>query len=452
MQGEVAEDLLTLSLGVGSAKKRKRREHHHHHSCGNKTLAMALLHARERMLCLNRGGIEEDDKGLRLVRLLLLCAASIDREDQDSAAAYLFEIYRHVSLTGDSIQRVAAYFADGLLARLLAPASSIEANPTPADEFSAFTSLYSASPYYQFAHFTANQAITEAFEAEEHRNGGALHVVDLDVSHGFQWPSLIESLSEKATSSNPIRLRITGFGRNAAELRETETRLSGFARGCRNLSFEFDGKLGYAADALKGLSFEKNATIVVNLVFYLHELKSYGEISATLESIHSFNPSLLVLIDKEWGSVMQTSGFLPRFVDSLHYFAAMFDSLDDCLPAESKERFRIEKNHLGREIRNAVRLKEGEERGALVKYGTLETWKAVMESRGFEGVCMSSRSVSQAKLLLKIKSHCSAMEEHGRGAGFRISERRRPRHVVRMAGEASHHCNGVEVLFLMDFC
>ncbi|KAG0457851.1 hypothetical protein HPP92_023008 [Vanilla planifolia] len=74
----------------------------------------------------------------------------------------------------------------GLLARLLAPASSIEANPTPANEFSTFTSLYSASPYYQFTHFIANQAITEAFKAKEHRNGGALHVVDLDVSHGFQ--------------------------------------------------------------------------------------------------------------------------------------------------------------------------------------------------------------------------------------------------------------------------
>ncbi|KAG0488000.1 hypothetical protein HPP92_006811 [Vanilla planifolia] len=50
------------------------------------------------------------------------------------------------------VNHLHAGIADGFLA----PASSVEANSTPADELSAFTSLYSASPYYQFAHFTAN--------------------------------------------------------------------------------------------------------------------------------------------------------------------------------------------------------------------------------------------------------------------------------------------------------
>ncbi|KAG0466742.1 hypothetical protein HPP92_018322 [Vanilla planifolia] len=98
-----------------------------------------------------------------------------------------------------------------------APASSIEAKPTLADKFSAFTSLYSASPYYQFAHFTANQAITEAFEAEEHRNGGALHVVDLDVSHGFQGvfapaiPSRSETEAQQASTPGALKASLASF-------------------------------------------------------------------------------------------------------------------------------------------------------------------------------------------------------------------------------------------------
>ncbi|KAI4388804.1 hypothetical protein MLD38_001101 [Melastoma candidum] len=68
--------------------------------------------------------------------------------------------------------------------------------PTSEEEFTAFTGLYKVSPYYQFAHFTANQAILEAFEREEDQNLNSLHI-DFDVSHGFQWPSLIQSLSRR---------------------------------------------------------------------------------------------------------------------------------------------------------------------------------------------------------------------------------------------------------------
>ena len=32
----------------------------------------------------------------------------------------------------------------------------------------------------------------------------------------------------------------------------------------------------------------------------------------------------------------------------------MFDSLDDCLPIDSIERLSIEKNHLGKEIKNVL--------------------------------------------------------------------------------------------------
>lgn len=133
----------------------------------------------------------------------------------------------------------------------------------------------------------------------------------------------------------------------------------------------------------------------------------------------------MILVEKEGSRTVTTSrSFLSRFMESLRYFAAMFDSLDDSLPSDSKERLRIEKNYLGREIRNAVEINEKEEEEVfLMKYGRFETWKEVLERSGFEGVMMSSRSVSQAKLLLKIQSHCCTMEEHGGGAGFRIYER-----------------------------
>ncbi|PKA57355.1 Scarecrow-like protein 23 [Apostasia shenzhenica] len=442
-QTEVSGDLPSLSLSLGgrgtssyhadpSLKHRKRKREQY----DRRSRAKHLLRARNCMM--RRCSNEFDGKGHLLIRLILLCAASVHRRDLRTAAESLMNLYRRASLTGEPIERVAAYFADGLFARLLLPSSplqaTIAANPSPEEELAAFAGFYYASPCYQFAHFTANQAIMDAYEEAESFNGGNLHVVDLDVSHGFQWPSLMQSLSDRATTTNkPISLSITGFGRSLHELRQTAARLRSFAGGCSNLSFDFQGKIIRPSHSgpLAVLREKKNATVVVNnLVFYLQTLKSTAEISSTLRAIREVNPNLVILVEREDRRPEPEEhltenrldgeeegggggGFLPRFMESLQYFAAMFDSLNGCLPRESLERVRIEKNHLGREIREALLM--GDRPGR-------RTREMMMERRWFEGVRMSWRAVSQAKLLVKMKSQGSAMEHLRGGARFSVWE------------------------------
>ncbi|PQM40937.1 hypothetical protein Pyn_37389 [Prunus yedoensis var. nudiflora] len=207
------EELLNLSLAIVTTsrgerlKKRERRDHKNvlvsplnsYEGCEGKIFR--LLQMREQMLKLDpkkKGAhvLDEDGKGLHLIHMLLITATAVNENNVSSALENL----------------------NGLAARLLTRKSPffdmIMKEPTSAEEFVSFTSLYRVSPYYQFAHFTANQAIIEAFEKEEEKNNRALHVIDFDVSYGFQWPSLIQSLSEKATSGNRISLRITGFGQS----------------------------------------------------------------------------------------------------------------------------------------------------------------------------------------------------------------------------------------------
>lgn len=267
------EKLLNLSLAIatdysGTTLERKRREfigNDNNNNCGLHSYEeesnfegkiFRLLQVREQMLkALDRkkkgNNIHEDDgKGLRLIHLLLITATSIHQNDVESALENLSQLLQSVSLNGDSVQRVVAYFADGLVAKILTKKSpfyeTIMKKPTTEEEFVAFMDLYRVSPCYQFAHFTANQVIIEAFEKEEEKNScRALHVIDFDVSYGFQWPSLIQSLSEKANEGggHRISLRITGFGRSLEELRETENRLVSFSKGFLNLAFEFHGIL-----------------------------------------------------------------------------------------------------------------------------------------------------------------------------------------------------------------
>ncbi|KAF5181792.1 Scarecrow-like transcription factor pat1 [Thalictrum thalictroides] len=425
---EVQEELLDLNLAVKpySCKDKKKRKMKNNnagsstHMKPHELKIYELLQMREQMLRLDpmKQGVVEDRKGLHLIHLLLVSATAVDDNNIQSATENLCQLYQLVSLSGDSVQRVAAYFADGLSARFITRKSPfydmIIKDPTPDEEFLAFTELYKASPYYQFAHFTANQEIIEAFEAEEEQNDRSLHVIDFDISYGFQWPSLIQSLSEKATRGNRICLRITGFGRSLEELVATEVRLVNFASSCNNLTFEFLGKLR-GSEEINSRK-KKNETVVVNLVLHLHTLTNSTQISNTLISVNSFGPSIVILVEKETSRSLRS--FLSRFMESLHYFAAMFDSLEDCLLPESAERLCIEKNLLGKEIKKMMNYDKDED-----NYQRLETWKGRMESNGFVAKKLSSRSVIQAKLLLKIRSHTSPFTILGRGSGFRILER-----------------------------
>jgi hypothetical protein len=440
------EELLNLSLAIvsesgdGRTRKRKRGDAlspmHSYEGCEGKIFR--LLQMREQMLKLDRKrsqavAAEDHGNGLHLIHLLLITATAVDQNKVGSAMENLTELYRTVSPTGRSLQRVVAYFADGLAARLLTRKSPfynmIMKDPTDEEEFLAFTDLYRVSPYYQFAHFTANQCIIEAFEKEEDQNNRTLHVVDFDVSYGFQWPSLIQSISEKASSGNRISLRITGFGRTLEELQETEDRLVSFSKGFRNLNFEFQGLLRGCSSNSKlnvNLRKKKNETLAVNLVFYMNTLNDDEKISDTLKSVHSLNPSVIILVEQE-GSRSPRS-FLSRFMESLHCFAALFDSLDDCLPLKSTERLSIEKNHLGKEIKSLLNYDKNGDSNCLT-YERMETWKARMENHGFMGIKLSSKSIIQAKLLLKIRSPstCPLQLEGesggGGGGGFRVSER-----------------------------
>ncbi|WJX14203.1 hypothetical protein P8452_04501 [Trifolium repens] len=227
MEDSEEDELLNLSLSFNRERKNKgktiTRENNNVSMMsstnrnpyeGYEGKIFRLLQMREQMLRKNTLNIE-DSNGLPIIHLLLTTATSVDENNFDSSLENLTDLYQIVSLTGDSVQRVVAYFTDGLTAKLLTKKSPfyemLMEEPTIDEEFLAFTDLYRVSPYYQFAHFTANQVILETFEKEEEKNNRSIHVIDFDVSYGFQWPSLIQSLSEKATSGNKISLRITGF-------------------------------------------------------------------------------------------------------------------------------------------------------------------------------------------------------------------------------------------------
>ncbi|KAH9315771.1 hypothetical protein KI387_024398, partial [Taxus chinensis] len=228
---------------------------------------------------INHSKEAEGSLGLQLVCLLLNCASAMAENNKILPENLLRKLYSKVTINGNSIERVAAHFAEALSAKMEAPPTPLlfckklnadseqpDEKETSEAQFAAMIDFYRVSPFYQFAHLTANQAIIEAFEGKSH-----LHVIDFDISHGIQWSSLIQSLSER---KDVAALRITGFGRDMNVLNATGIRLRGFASSYGLTSFEFHPFLeGSNEISTEILQIKEEETVAVNMVFVFEQTR-----------------------------------------------------------------------------------------------------------------------------------------------------------------------------------
>lgn len=180
---------------------------------------------------------KRDREDLHLLILLLRCAKAISAADNlEEADKMLLEIAGLSTPFGSSMQRVAAYFSEAMSARLVNSLLGIyeplpPSRPHTQKIFSAFQVFNGISPIVKFSHFTANQVIQEAFKREER-----VHIVDLDIMEGLQWPGLFHIFASRP--GGPPHVRLTGLGASMEALVVTGRRLSEFA-GMLGLQFEF---------------------------------------------------------------------------------------------------------------------------------------------------------------------------------------------------------------------
>ena len=315
-------------------------------------------------------------------------------DNLDFANDLLPEIAELSSPFGTSPERVGAYFAQALQARVVSsclgaysPLTAKSVTLTQSQRiFNAFQSYNSVSPLVKFSHFTANQAIFQALDGEDR-----VHIIDLDIMQGLQWPGLFHIL---ASRSRKIRsMRITGFGSSSELLESTGRRLADFASSL-GLPFEFhpvEGKIGSVTE-LSQLGVRPSETIVVHWMHHcLYDIT--GSDLGTLRLLTQLRPKLITTIEQD---LSHAGSFLARFVEALHYYSALFDALGDGLGADSLERHTVEQQLLGYEIRNIVAV-GGPKRTGEVK---VERWGDELRRVGFRPVSLRGNPAAQASLLL----------------------------------------------------
>ncbi|WJX32200.1 DELLA protein 1 [Trifolium repens] len=345
--------------------------------------------------------VDSQETGVRLVHTLLACAEAIQQENLKLADALVKHIGALASSQTGAMRKVASYFAQALARRIY----GIYPDETIDSSFSDLLHMhfYESSPYLKFAHFTANQAILEAFAG-----AGRVHVIDFGLKQGMQWPALMQALALRP--GGPPTFRLTGIGPpqpdNTDALQQVGWKLAQLAQTI-GVQFEFRG---FVCNSLADLDpnmleIRPGEAVAVNSVFELHTMLARpGSVDKVLNTIKKINPKIVTIVEQEANH--NGPVFVDRFTEALHYYSSLFDSLEgSCSNSNSTGSGSVNQDllmsevYLGRQICNVVAY-EGVDR--VERHETLNQWRSRMGSAGFDPVHLGSNAFKQASTLLAL--------------------------------------------------
>lgn len=333
---------------------------------------------------------QPENSGLQLVHLLLACAEAIDKSHFHKANPILDQLGRFSNAYGGPMQRIALYFRNALSNHLAGVVSPTDPH-SPSDSKFAYQAFYKILPFAKFSHVTANQTIYEAVLRSQN-----VHVVDLDIQQGLQWPCFIQSLAMRPGGAP--HLRISAVGMNMESLQTTKRWLTEFAEDLK-VPFEFTPVLSTLENLTPAmLNIRADEDLAINCSQVLHTLS--GD-EAVLEKLlcmfRNLRPNVVTLLEAE--ANYNAASFITRFIEALHYYCALFDSLEGALGRDSADRFHIESTAFAAEINDILASKDSSRR---VRHVRSETWRALFKKAGFRSMAFSSYTVRQAQMLLEI--------------------------------------------------
>ncbi|XVE80272.1 hypothetical protein DITRI_Ditri14bG0126900 [Diplodiscus trichospermus] len=353
-----------------------------------------------------------------LKQLLIACAKALSENNMDEFDKLIVKARGAVSISGEPIQRLGAYMVEGLVARKEASGSNIYRalhcrEPEGKDLLSYMQILYEICPYLKFGYMAANGAIAEACRTEN-----CIHIIDFQIAQGMQWVTLLQALA--ARPGGPPHVRITGIDdpdskyARGGGLDAVERRLAAISEKF-NIPVEFHGVPVFAPDITRDmLDVRPGEALAVNFPLQLHHTPDESvdvnnPRDGLLRMVKSLSPKVTTLVEQE--SNTNTAPFLPRFIETLEYYLAMFESIDETLPRDRKERINVEQHCLARDIVNVIAC-EGKER--VERHELFGKWKSRLTMAGFRQYPLSSYVNSVIRNLLGCYSkHYTLVEKDG---------------------------------------
>ncbi|XP_018835063.2 protein NODULATION SIGNALING PATHWAY 1 [Juglans regia] len=344
-------------------------------------------------------------------QLLNPCAAAISVGNMSRVQHLLCVLHELANHTGDANHRLAFHGLRALAQHLsITSTSSSSVGQTFASTDARFfqqslLKFYEVSPWFAFPNNIANSSILQIL-AEEPDRSQNLHILDIGVSHGVQWPTLLEALTRRPGGPPPL-VRITVI---AATVENDQNKESPFSVGppgdnlsSRLLSFAKFMNVNLQINRLdnhplKSLSAQviniaHDETLIVCAQFRLHHLnhKSPDERTEFLRLLRSMEPKGVILSENNMECSCKNCGdFATGFSRRVDYLWRFLDSTSSAFKGrESDDR----------------RLMEGEAAKALTNWGEMnegkEKWCERMRGVGFVGEMFGEDAIDGARALLR---------------------------------------------------
>ncbi|KAJ0983369.1 hypothetical protein J5N97_011624 [Dioscorea zingiberensis] len=337
-------------------------------------------------------------------QLLVKCAEALSENKIETFNMLVQEAQGVVSITGEPIQRLGAYILEGLVARHESSGTNIYQalrcrEPESKELLSYMRILYDICPYFKFGYMAANGAIAEAL-----RNEDRIHIIDFQIAQGTQWITLIQALA--ARPQGPPHVRITGIDDPVSEYARGDN-LDLVGKMLSEMSKKFNIPLEFNALPVYGpkvsrdmLDIRPGEALAVNFTLQLHHTPDESvdvnnPRDGLLRMVKGLSPKVTTLVEQE--SNTNTTPFLTRFMETLDYYSAMFESIDVTLPRDSKERISVEQHCLAKDIVNMIAC-EGKDR--IERHELLGKWRSRLSMAGFKPYPLSSYVNSVIKTLL----------------------------------------------------
>lgn len=350
-----------------------------------------------------------------LKQLLIECARALSENRIEDFEKLVEQAKGMVSISGDPIQRLGAYLIEGLVARKESSGTKIYRalrckEPLGQDLLSYMHILYEICPYLKFGYMVANGAIAEACRDEDH-----IHIVDYQIGQGTQWMTLLQALATKP--GRPPTVRITGIddpvSRHArgACLEAVGKRLAVLSEKF-NMPIEFQAVPVYASEVTQEmLDVRPGWALAVNFPLQLHHTPDESvdvnnPRDGLLRMVKSLGPKVVTLVEQE--SNTNTTPLLTRFIETLDFYSAMFESIDVTMPRDRKERINVEQHCLAKDIVNIIAC-EGKDR--VERHELFGKWKSRFTMAGFQQSPLSSYVNSVIKGLLRCYSEYYTLVE-----------------------------------------
>ena len=340
-------------------------------------------------------------------QLLNPCAAAVTAGNLSRVQHLLYVLHELASPTGDANHRLADHGLRALSHHLSSSVSvwPITFSSTEPRFFQrSLLKFYEVSPWFVFPNNISNTSILQILNLapSQLRN---LHILDIGVSHGVQWPTLLEALSRRSGGPPPlVRLTVVA-GIDADQNSDTpfsvpppgdnfSARLLSFAKSM-NINLQINKLDNHPLQNLTPnlINTSPDEILIVSAQFRLHHLNhnSPDERTEFLKVLRKMEPEAVILTENNMNCSCSNCGdFSTGFSRRIDYLWKFLDSTSAAFKGRESEERRVMEGEAAKALTNPGEMNEGKEK-----------WCERMRGVGFSGEAFGEDTIDGARALLR---------------------------------------------------